>query len=238
VIEPPIRGAGPVARIGHRGAAAVAPENSLVAIEAAAAHGLDAVELDVLRRPDGALVLAHGLPPPPGAPLLDDGLALAAGLGLAVQVDVKLGGMERGIVEALDRHGLLGRSFVSSVSHETLAAFAQAEPALPRSYTYPEDRRGVSDARLLRPAVLAGLAVLRAALPRRLPAWLRRVDAAAATLNWRVVSPSAVDVCHALGAAVYVWTVNDAAVVQELVEAGADGIISDDPRLLPRTLRP
>jgi glycerophosphoryl diester phosphodiesterase len=234
-----LRGEGAaVVRIGHRGAAALAPENSLAAIEAAAAHGLDAVELDVLRRPDGALVLAHGPALPPDAAPLDEGLATVAGLGLAVQLDVKLGGLERAVVRALDRHGLLGRSFVSSSVLETLAAFARAEPELPRSYTYPDDRHGVSGMRLLRPVVHASLAALRAALPRRLPGWLSSVDAAAATLNWAVVSPATVDVCHALGLAVYAWTVNDAKRVRTLVETGVDGIISDDPRLLPRTLRP
>jgi glycerophosphoryl diester phosphodiesterase len=233
-----LRGEGAVVRIGHRGAGAIAPENSLAAIETAAAHGLDAVELDVLRRTDGVLVLAHGPELPSDAPLLDDALALAARLGLAVQVDVKPAGVEHAVVGALGRHGLLRRSFVSSSSLQTLAAFARAEPSLPRSYTYPEDRLGVASARLLRPAVRAGLAALRAALPRRLPRWLRSVDAAAATLNWAVVSPAAVEVCHALGVAVYVWTVNDAKRVRNLVETGIDGIISDDPRLLPRTLRP
>jgi len=225
-------------RIGHRGAAALAPENSLAAIAEAAAHGVHAVELDVLARPDGTLVLAHGPVLPPQAPPLDEALALAARLDLAVQLDVKLRGIERGVVEALRRHDLLGRSFVSSSSLATLGAFARVEPALPRSYTYPSDRYGAVGRRLLRPAVRPALAALRALLPRRLPAWLRSVDASAATLNWAVVTPAAVAACHALGAAVYVWTVNDAALVRSLVEAGADGIISDDPRLLAATLRP
>ena len=54
--------------IGHRGAAALAPENSLAAIEAAAEAGVDGVEVDVLRAPDGSLVLAHGPGVPPDAP--------------------------------------------------------------------------------------------------------------------------------------------------------------------------
>lgn len=233
-----LRGGGDVLRVGHRGAAAVAPENSLPAIEAAAAHGLDAVELDVLRGPDGALVLAHGPGVPADAAQLDDGLALAARLGLAVQLDVKQDGIEHEVGDAVRRHGLLERTFVSSFSLRTLATFAQAEPLLPRSYTYPQDRYGVADARALRPAVRASLALLRAALPRRLPRRLRSVDAAAATLNWTVVSPPAVEACHALGAAVLVWTVNDPALVRALVRIGADGIIGDDPRLMPRGLRP
>jgi glycerophosphoryl diester phosphodiesterase len=226
-----LRGERDVVRVGHRGAAALAPENSLAAVEAAAAARVDAVELDVLGRPDGALVLAHGPELPPDAPPLDDALALVAGLGLAVQIDVKLPGLEAGIVAALHRHRLFERSFVSSFSPQALAAFAAVAPELPRSFTYPEDRLGVSERRLLRPLLVPGLAVLRALLPRRLPRWLRATGASAATLNAGVVSRAAVDVCHELGAAVYVWTVNEPALVRTLLEMGVDGIISDDPRI-------
>jgi glycerophosphoryl diester phosphodiesterase len=227
-----LRGNRDVVRVGHRGAAALAPENSLAAIEAAAAHGVDAVELDVLPRPDGTLVLAHGPKLPPDSATLDDGLALAARLGLAVQLDVKLPGLETGIVEALARHDLLARGFVSSVSQRTLAAFAAHAPELPRSYTYPDDRHGISSRVLFRPALRPGLAVLRALLPRRLPDWLGSVGASAATLNWAVVTPAAVAACHGVGAAVYVWTVNEPARVRALIASGIDGIISDDPRIL------
>ena len=215
-------------RIGHRGAAALAPENSLAAIEAAAAHGIDVVELDVMRGPRG-LVLAHGPELPADAAELDDALALAVNLGLAVQLDVKVAGIEADVVEAIARAGVDHRSFVSSFSLPILAAFAAVAPDLPRSYTYPEDRLGVTGVPALRPAVRAGLAVLRAALPRRLPRRLRSVGASAATLNWAVVSPAAVSVCHGLGAAVYVWTVNDRALAKTLLESDIDGIITDDP---------
>ena len=225
------RGAHGIVRVGHRGAAALAPENSLAAIEAAAAHEVDAVELDVLRAPDGSLVLAHGPEVAPDAPSLDDGLALAARLGLAVQVDVKDSGVEADVVQALRRSDLLGRSFVSSCSFAVLAGFAALEPGLPRSFTYPEDRLGIAGRRLLRPAVRPGLAVLSALLPRRLPAWLRAAGASAATLNWTVVTPATVEACHRAGAAVYVWTVNEAALARTLVDTNIDGIITDDPRI-------
>ena len=231
-----IRGGRDVVRVGHRGAAALAPENSLAAIETAAVHGMDVVEVDVNRRADGVLVLAHGPVLAGDAPALEEGLELAGQHGLAVQLDIKLPGAEREIAAALRRHDLLERAFVSSFALATLEAFAREEPMLPRSYTYPDDRYGLSGVTALRPALRAGLAALRAALPRRLPVWLRSVEAAAATLNWTVVSPAAVDACHALGAAVYVWTVNDPDVVRTLLETGIDGIITDDPRLLARTL--
>jgi glycerophosphoryl diester phosphodiesterase len=224
-----LRGTRGVVRVGHRGAAALAPENSLAAIEAAAACGVDAVELDVLH----GLVVAHGPEVGAGAPLLDEALAVVAALGLAVQVDVKVRGLETGVVEALRRHGLLERSFVSSFSLPILVAFATAEPRLPRAFTYPEDRLGLTGSRVLGPATRPALAVLRALLPRRLPRWLRRAGASAATLNWAVVTPEVIEVCHRRGVAVYAWTVNEPALAITLVESGIDGIISDDPRIIP-----
>lgn len=219
--------------IGHRGAAALAPENTLAAIEAGARAGVDGVELDVLRGRDGALVLAHGPALPPDAPPLADGLALAAELGLVVQLDVKLRGLEADVVGALRAAGLLERSFVSSFSLPSLAGFAALCPELPRSFTYPEDRLGVSGSALLRPLLRPGLATMRTLLPRRLPRWLASVRAAAATLNWAVVTPAAVEACHRRGVAVYAWTVNDRDVANSLVETGIDAIITDDPRIAP-----
>jgi glycerophosphoryl diester phosphodiesterase len=226
------RGASGVVRVGHRGAAALAPENSLAAIEAGASAGVDVVELDLLWRADGVLVLAHGPAIPADAPTLEEGLSLVARLGLAVQLDVKVGGTEAPVAAALRAHGLEGRAFVSSFSLPILRAYAAALPELPRSLTYPEDRLGVSERRLLRPAVRGGLALLRARLPRRLPGWLERAGAQAATLNWAVVTPAVVAACHAAGAAVYVWTVTEPALATTLVESGIDGIIMDDPRIL------
>jgi glycerophosphoryl diester phosphodiesterase len=232
-----LRGDRDVVRVGHRGAAALAAENSLAAIEGAVAHGVDVVELDVATAAAGQLVLAHGPEVPPAAPSLDDGLALAARLGVGVLVDVKLPGLEQGVVAALGRHGLLDRSFVSSFSLGILRRFATLEPALPRSLTYPEDRRGVSERPLIAPFVRPSLAVLRRLVPARLPRWLDASGARAVTLNAAVVSPRAVEVCHRLGVAVYVWTVDEAALATTLVETGIDGIITNDPRILQPDLR-
>ena len=227
-----LRGDRDVLVIGHRGAAALAPGNSLAAIEAAAAQGVHAVELDVLFGSGGGLVLAHDRADAAAAPSIDDGLALAARLGLAVQLDLKAPGVEAATAAALRRHALVGRSFVSSPLVPVLAELRRLEPALARALTYPDDRYGVSHRRLLRPVVRPGLALMRARLPRRILGWLEAADAQAATLNWAVVTRAAVDACHAAGAAVYVWTVNDAVLAKTLVETGVDGIITDDPRLL------
>ncbi|HBP90564.1 MAG TPA: hypothetical protein DD706_23080, partial [Nitrospiraceae bacterium] len=46
-------------RIGHRGAAGHAPENTLASLSLAIKLGVDMVEFDVRRTADGALVLLH-----------------------------------------------------------------------------------------------------------------------------------------------------------------------------------
>lgn len=215
--------------IGHRGAAALARENTLEAIEAGARAGVDGVELDVLRARDGSLVLSHGPEIPHDAEPLAAGLELAAEHGLVVQLDVKLRGIEADVVNALRAADLIERSFVSSFSLPALATFAALCPQLPRSLTYPEDRFGVSGNVLLRPLLRPGLATMRTLLPRRLPRWLAAVEASAATLNWAVVTRAAVEACHRRGVAVYVWTVNDRDLANSLVETGIDAIITDDP---------
>ena len=75
-----------------------------------------------------ALVVAHGPEVPADAPMLDDALALASRLGLAIQLDVKHRGLAADVVDALRRHALVERSFVSSYSLPILAAFAAAAP--------------------------------------------------------------------------------------------------------------
>jgi glycerophosphoryl diester phosphodiesterase len=135
------------------------------------------------------------------------------------------------VARAVADAGLGERAFVSSFSPGILAEFRAAARALPRSFTYPDDRFGVSGRPLLRPLVGPALAALRAALPHRLAAWLRRSEASAVTLNWSVTTPKAIEAAHALGAAVLAWTVNDAGLAKTLVESGADAIITDDPRI-------
>jgi glycerophosphoryl diester phosphodiesterase len=228
-----LRGEGPFRRIGHRGAPALAAENTLASLAAAADVGVDAVEIDVLALADGTLVLAHGAALPE-ATALDDALELVRERGLGVLLDLKGTGHEDAVAAAVRRHGLVERSFVSAASAASLLALAHADAELRRSLTYPEDRYGLSGRRLVRPVIRPGLAALRQTLPVRLPRWLRRVGASAATLNWTVVTPAVVQRCHALGVAVYAWTVDDPAVADRLVAFGTDGIITNDPRIFAR----
>jgi glycerophosphoryl diester phosphodiesterase len=227
-----LRAGGPVIRVAHRGASALAPANTIASIREAAVAGADAVELDVIRDAD-RVVLCHSLPElVPDSPSLDNALELVRELGLGVQLDVKGEGYEEEVAAAVRRHGLLDFALASSWSTAALLGLARIEPRLRRSFTYPADRHGLSARRLTQPLVPAALATMRRALPARLPHILRRVGASAATLHFGVVSPAAIRRCHAAGIAVWAWTVNDAQVARRLVALGADAIIGDDPRIL------
>ena len=228
------RPAGGFARVGHRGASALAPENTLEALELAVELGCDMLEFDVLALVDGTVVLAHELRVAgPETPTLDEALAFCAERlpHVGLQVDLKRRGVERAVVEALRRHDVIDRSWVSGFDAASLRRVAELEPELPRSYTLPRDRFGLSKRGPLAPVVRGALASLGASLPRRLPALLARARAGAATLHHSIASPTAIDRAHDLGAAVYVWTVDDPALAERLGRAGADGIITNDPRI-------
>jgi glycerophosphoryl diester phosphodiesterase len=246
---------GRFARVGHRGAAALAPENTLRSLELAVELGCDMLEFDVLPLRDGTLVLAHSNDlrevshgaargrvrartldvlrrVAPDMPTFDQALAFLEGFPqVGLQIDLKVRGVEAKVVDALRRHAVLERSWVSGFDARSLRRVAAIEPSLPRSYTLPRDRFGISKRGPLAPVVRGGLASLGASLPRRLPLLLRRARASAATLHHSVVSPAAIRRAHELGAAVYVWTVDDVDLAKRLVNAGVDGIITNDPRI-------
>jgi glycerophosphoryl diester phosphodiesterase len=226
---------GAFARVGHRGASALAPENTLEAFELAVELGCDMLEFDVLHRGDGRVLVTHDLrhTSAPGVVTLDEALAFCAERlpGIGLQIDLKHRGVEEAVAAAVHRHGVLERSWVSGFDAGSLRRMAEVEPSLPRSYTLPRDRLGIARRGALAPVIRAALASLGASLPRRLPALLARARAQAATLHYSIVSPEAIDRAHQLGAAVYVWTVDDRTLVERLVRAGADGIITNDPRV-------
>lgn len=227
-----LRGDGPLLRVGHRGAAALAPENTLRSFEAALACGVDAIEFDVLDRGAGPLVLGHSLAElGHEPPTLDQALELLAAHDVALHVDLKLTTRLDEVATALDRHTLSERAVVSSFHLPSLKAVAAHAPTLPLGFTYPEDRYGVSRRPALRPAIRLGTLALRRSIVARIPAMVARAGAAALMLQHAVVSRAAVDRAHAAGVAVWAWTVDDPVELARLVAAGVDAVISNDPRI-------
>jgi glycerophosphoryl diester phosphodiesterase len=228
-----LRGEGPPIRIGHRGAAGLAPENTLEALRAGIAEGCDYVEFDVLSNPGGGLVLAHSPHElPEDVASFEDALALLAAEGVGAHVDLKQRGLEEGVGTALRDHDLLERSLVSSLDWAALRDLRRYEPALRVGLSYPEDRYGLAGRRTFAPLLAGGLAAMKRTLPRLIGRWLERAGASAAVVHRQLVTPSLIRACHHRGAAVWAWTVNDPPEAARLVEWGADAIISDDPRIL------
>lgn len=229
-----LRGDGPLLKVGHRGAATLAPANTIAAVEAALEHEVDFVELDVIAS-GNRLVLGHSrreLGPQPV--LLEEMLALLADRAPATGLlaDLKLSGHDRQLVDALRAHGLVERTLACTNHAPTLNNLRAIEPALARSRTYPRGHVYFGRRRTRFPIKGPALWALKKLLPFRVEHLTSEVGASAMTLGRRVVTREAVERCHELGIAVFVWTVNRAEVVRRLDALGVDGVITDDPRVV------
>jgi glycerophosphoryl diester phosphodiesterase len=228
-------------RVGHKGAAHLAPGNTFASFEAAVGAGVDMIEFDVLsERPDGSgqLLLAHdyGALRAAGtsALTLEQGLehlASAPYAGIELDVDVKLPGYGARVVRALHEAGLIERALVTSTYPEDLDAMRAIEPALRVGWSVPRARRDYTESRLTVAPAVALLAGYRAWLPRRARTVLRAGRFDAIMAHWRLVTRALVRAVSEGGGELYVWTVDDAALLARLSALGVDGIITNDPRL-------
>jgi glycerophosphoryl diester phosphodiesterase len=218
-------------RIGHRGAPALAPENTIASLVTAMDRGVDLVEMDVIADRDG-LRLAHGAGSLTSeSPPLEEALELVRAREIGAILDLKSRGIERRVVGLLRAHGLLDRAMVASFHPPSLHVVRELEPSLTTGLSYPFDRAGIADRRAFQPLIRAGLAGLRRTLPARIGRMLARARADAALLHHGLVTRKLVERCHARGAAVLAWTVEDDTVLERVRAAGVDGVIANDPGL-------
>jgi glycerophosphoryl diester phosphodiesterase len=243
-------------RIGHKGADAIAPGNTLESFVAAAEAGVDAIEFDVLRpRTDfpggGDWRGAPAGPAHAGGPLLvahdwadaerREPITLAQALDafaspplehVRPNLDLKVAGREDEVVAALRERHLIERAMVSTMEVDSVAWLRDAAPGLDRGWTLPKVSRDWSRKRALRPIFLAGSASLRT----RLPAIVRRrapeLGAWAVWVYHPLITRRLVEAAHGVGVAVIAWTVDERGRAERLAAIGADGICSNDPRLL------
>ena len=236
--------------LGHRGASAEAPENTLAAFRLAMEQGADGVELDVWRCRTGEVVVFH-----------DEDARRLAGSGLSVARATL------GELRALDVGSHKGERFRG----ERVPLLSEVLEALPRAIVdvelkagrAPDPRLGLAVARLLREQraedrVLVSsfdhwlLATFRAASPRvatgllfeETPAWRARLAVASALLRPRAVhppralaTPEAVQRWRRAGLAVNVWTVDAPEEVERLARLGAAGVISNVPGIAREAVR-
>lgn len=232
--------------MGHRGAAGLAPENTLAGFRAAAATGVAAVELDVYLTADGVPVLSH-----------DDDLTRMTGCAMRV-TRTTLGGLQD--VDAGARFGAAFRGEgvpTLSVALKEIAALgmgvnieikrqradrsrvldaiaAVVEAAWPAAAPMPmisSFDEGLVAAALRRlPAVPRALIATR--LPARATDICTTLGCVSLHLRHDAVTPRAVGRLHDAGFQVGVYTVNDAALAAGLWAVGVDCVITDRPDLL------
>ncbi len=226
-------------RVGHKGAAHLAPGNTTASFDAALSQGVDMIEFDVLsERIDGsgALLVAHDYEDMASRTPLTleqalDHLAGEAFAGIGFDLDVKIPGYEMRVVEALRRAGLTERTLLSGMYPDSLALVRAAEPSLRLGWSVPRVRRDYTTDMLTAIPALAALTGYRALLPRRAREALRQGRVNAIMAHWRVVTPALVKAVTGAGGELYVWTVDEAARIARLTEMGVSGIITNDPRL-------
>jgi glycerophosphoryl diester phosphodiesterase len=207
-------------RIGHGGASALAPANTLASFDAALRVGVDMVEFDV-RGWRGELVLAHTVLDARRATVtLRDALAhlsLPRFDGVELNVDIKHVGCEAALLDALRRAGLLERTLLSSQVPEVLDRLRALEPG---------SRTGIS----------VGGRVARAS--RRWRDWRAQVLSGLAAQRWdalmaqhRLVDRALLEDVVARRGRLYAWTVNQRPAIEALRSLGVHGITTADPRL-------
>jgi len=224
-------------RVGHKGADHVAPGNTAASFEAALEHGVDMIEFDVLKARDGRLVLAHDYADSERRECLtlEQGLELFAGeayAGVELDVDLKLPGYEREVVDGLDRHGLTGRSLVSTMYPESLDRLGEIAPGLRRGWSVPRVRRNYLKAPLyVRLPALALAAWMRLRMPSMDARRIRAGGCEAIMSHQVLVTGRLVHAVHGAGGQLYVWTVDEAPKIRALEALGVDAVITNDPRL-------
>lgn len=249
-------------RIGHRGAAALAPENTLGSLRAAAEAGVDLIEFDVLELRSGELVLAHSndlrevshgaargavsrltlaqlLELAPELPTLEDALGFFAGEAkdVGVHLDLKTKQSVEKVVAALRRFGVAERTFVSSFHAAALRRVAELEPSVLTGVAFPQDRLRISGRRGSDPVIRAGLRSLRPVTPLLAGRLLARSRAGALVLHHSLVGERLVRRAHRRGVPVVAWTVEDPRDVARLDAAGVDAIVVDNPAIFLSTLQ-
>lgn len=240
-------------RIGHKGADALVPGNTVESFEQAVEVGVDAIEFDVLWTEDGhpsippdqrtGLVVAHDWGAAAAAEAagrtltLDDALAAFTRPPLdrvTLNLDIKLPGRDDEVVSALARHGLIARSMISTMEVSTLKRIGEVQPELSLGWTVPKVTRDwLGMPKMIRPALAMGLASVRVRMPGQVRRGLPALAVDSVWAFYGVVTPRLVETVHDAGKKLYVWTVDETERIERLLELGVDGICSNDPRLLP-----
>ena len=230
---------GPLA-LAHRGFSREGLENSMAAFKAAVELGTVHLETDVHTTADGVLLVFHD----PSLDRVTDSTGKISELPAAEVAKARIGGVEPvptfdQLVSALP-HARLNLDVKDWNSVPSLASAIERHGIHERVLvtSFSDRRRRAVLAKLSRPvASSAGssLTALFVLLGPVLPAsWTRKllsgVDVFQVPVRYGrlpVVTAGFVRRAHRLGRQVHVWTINDSAEMERLLDLGVDGIVSD-----------
>ena len=228
----------------HRGGASEWPENTMAAFEHAVGLGYRYLETDVHVTADGVLVAFHddvldrvtdrrgrieALPwsevrqarvDGQGIPLLEE--LLGTWPEARVNIDPKHDASVGPLVEVLDRTGAHDRVCVAAFSDRRLARVRRLTAGRVCTGTGPVE-----------------VARLRAA-GYRVPCGPIAAACAQVPLRWQrmpVVDRRFLDAAHRRSLPVHVWTVDEPAEMERLLDLGVDGIMTDRPAVLKEVLQ-
>jgi glycerophosphoryl diester phosphodiesterase len=217
-----------VLKIGHRGAAGHAPENTLAAVERGITLGVDFVEIDIQRSADGVLIALHDRK----VNRTTDGKGRADALSLrelrafdagngeripTVEEVLKLAAGRTGVMLELKAGGTAGQT-VRAVQR---AGFAN--PVIYASFLHEE----LTDVRAMEPG--AALMVLFDRLPRAPVAYAARYRPTYVGLRHDRTDRSLVEAFQRERVRVCVYTANAPEDIRRVLSFGVDGVISDFP---------
>jgi glycerophosphoryl diester phosphodiesterase len=241
---------------GHRGAAGVAPENTLPSFGRARSDGVDVLELDVHATRDGEVVVLHD----PTLERTTDGAGPVSALTFA-----ELARLDAGYRFSPDG----GRSFPfrgQGVRIPRLADLLREFPDVPLNIEIKAEGADIVAAvvAMVRAArariVLAAehdaiMQAIRAAAPEiptscatgevaafigalqtgatpTLPAGAVALQIPPSFGDVTLITLESVAAAHAIGVEVHVWTINEPAEARRLLALGCDGIMTDVPHLI------
>lgn len=209
--------------LGHRGARTrkSIPENTFASFDQALADGCDGFEFDVRLTADRQAMICHdarsggieiaraSATECAGLPRLEDVLARYHKCAF-LDIELKVEGLEKITIAALRKHSPRHGLVVSSFLPEVLTAIHEESADIPLGLIC--ERRE----QLLR--------------------W-KELPVAYVIPHQKLVRQELIREVKESGKKMLVWTVNSRAQMQRLREWGVDGIISDDTKLLARTLK-
>lgn len=225
--------------LGHRGASADAPENSLAAFALAREQGADGIELDVQLSADGQLVIFHD----ETVERLTDGSGKVSDLSLAQLQEFKLENGEA--IPTLDAvFELLGSSFLYNVE---LKLFGFGDGVLETAVADCIQRHHLQDQVLVSSFNPFAIRRIRKQLSSHTKVahlwhnkWLKYkylIGAAEANHpHYSLVDEKYMVWARRHNWMVNVWTVDDPQEAQRLADLGVDAVITNNPHLLRQAL--